>query len=193
MRIRLKVNDVEVECETSEDRFSSLVSEPLPLATKDLAVGPPADAARTAYDKRMGILSRHHLTVNQPIDTTWIVDRVKERIAGKTVVELGAGTGYLACALAEHAKHVFAIEVDVRWSWEFAERLYQTKPRNLTWIFDRAENLVDIIRADVAIVVTGSDEIWLRELARKFAPDVCMPWQDWNGGKAVISGFDGIA
>ncbi|MND07762.1 hypothetical protein D3C83_299780 [compost metagenome] len=51
------------------------------------------------------------------------------------------------------------------------------------------------LRVDVAIVVTGSDEVWLRQLAEKMAPTVIMPWQDYNGGKAMISeyplGLDG--
>jgi phosphoserine phosphatase len=84
---------------------------------------------------------------------------------------------------------VFAIEADVRWSWQFAEKLYETKPRNLTWIFDRAENVADVLKlhTDVAIVVTGSDDIWLREIAAKMADDVILPWQQYNGGKAVVS------
>lgn len=138
-----------------------------------------------AYDARMGVLSKHYLTQVAPADGQWILDRLRDRIAGKVVVELGAGIGMLAIALAGHAKHVFAIEADPMWSFVFCRYLYRTKPANLTYILDRAENLVDVIKGDVAIVVTGSDEDNLRQLAGRFAPDVCLPWQDWNGGKAV--------
>lgn len=138
-----------------------------------------------AYDARMGLTSKKYLTMIRPSDARWIIDRVREQIAGKVVVELGAGIGVMAIALAAHAKRVFAIEVDPMWSWAFSRFLYREKPANLTFVLDRAENLVDVIRADVALVVTGSAEVELRALAERFAPVVIMPWQDWNDGKAV--------
>lgn len=141
---------------------------------------------RRAYDERAGVHSKHYLTMIDPRDTDWIIGRVRDQVAGKVVVEIGAGAGVLALELARHARHVYAIEVDPAWSWVFARHLYAAKPGNLTWIFDRAENLVDILRTDVAIVVTCSDELGLWQLAGRFAPTVIMPWQDWNGGRAVV-------
>lgn len=139
-----------------------------------------------AYDARAGLRSKRYLTMLAPHDAQWIVDRVRDRIAGKVVVELGAGIGVLAVALASHAKRVFAIEADPMWSWVFSRWLYRSKPNNLTFIMDMAEHLTDVIKADVAIVVTGSDEERLRATAERFAPEVIMPWQDWNGGKARV-------
>lgn len=143
-------------------------------------------AERNSYDQRMGVRSKHYLTMLHPQDTDWIISRVQKRIAGKVVVEIGAGVGVLAFELARYAEHVFAIEADPAWSWAFTRHLYHAKPANLTWIFDRAENLAPVIKADVAIVVTGSDEEGLRTLASCFAPEVILPWQDWNNGKAVV-------
>jgi protein-L-isoaspartate O-methyltransferase len=138
-----------------------------------------------AYDERMDLHSKKYLTIIRPSDALWIIDKVKERIAGKVVVEVGAGIGVLATALAGHASHVYAIEADPMWSWVFARYLYQNKPSNLTYILDAAENLVDVIEADVAICVTGSAEVLLRDLCGRFAPEVIMPWQDWNEGRAI--------
>jgi hypothetical protein len=139
-----------------------------------------------SYDEKHGIGSKHFLTMTKSEDTDWIMARIKDRIAGKIVVEIGAGVGIMALELAEYAKKIYAIEADPAWSWAFMRHLYSTKPTNLTWILDSAVNLVDVIYADVAIVVTGSDELYLRELAGKFAPEVIMPWQDWNDNKAMI-------
>jgi len=139
------------------------------------------------YDARHDIQAKHYLTMLHPSDTNWVIERVRERIKGKVVVEIGAGVGVLALELAKHAKHVYAIEADPAWTWAFMRDLYKTKPTNLTWIMDDASNMVDIIKGDVAIVSTGSDEDRLRELAGYFAPEVIMPWQDWRGGKAIVS------
>ncbi len=140
---------------------------------------------QVAYDERVGVRSKKYLTVMRPSHATWIVDRVKEHIADKVVVEIGAGIGVLATALAAHARHVYAIEADPMWSFVFARHLYTSKPTNLTYILDAAENMIDMLKADVAICVTGSDEVELRALCERFAPVVFMPWQDWNDGKAV--------
>jgi hypothetical protein len=141
------------------------------------------------YDDRHGIASKHWLTILRPEDATWIVGRLGDRLVGKTVVEIGAGMGVLAVEMARVAKRVFAIEADPKWGLAFVRYMYRDKPTNLTWILDRAQNVVDLIRTDLAVVVTGSDEVNLRELAGRFAPDVAMPWQDWNGGKAIVKGW----
>jgi SAM-dependent methyltransferase len=142
---------------------------------------------RRTYDERMGVKSKHYLTMVTAADTEWIITRIKDRIAGRVVVEIGAGIGVLAIEMAKYAHRVYAIEVDPAWTWLFARRLYREKPENLTWIFDRAENLIPFAKCDVAIVVTGSDEERLRYIAGTYAPEVIMPWQDWNGGKAVVN------
>lgn len=147
-------------------------------------------AAEERYDAAHGVHSKHWLTILRPEDAAWIVERLGERIAGKTVVEIGAGIGVLAVEMAKVAKRVFAIESDPKWGVVFACHMYRNKPTNLTWILDSAERVVDLIRGDIAVVVTGSDDVNLRALAARFAPDVAMPWQDWNGGKAVVRGWN---
>jgi hypothetical protein len=146
-------------------------------------------AAEERYDAAHGVQSKHWLTILRPEDAVWIVERLGQRIIGKTVVEIGAGIGVLAIEMSKVAKRVFAIESDPKWGVVFARHMYRNKPTNLTWILDSAESVVDLIRGDIAVVVTGSDEVNLRALAARFASDVAMPWQDWNGGKAVVRGW----
>lgn len=170
---------------------------------------PSLPSEQLKYRTRHGIRSAMLLTISRAEHADWIIAKLIDRIRGKIVVEIGAGTGILSIAMASYAKHVYAIEAFPAWATEFAWQneaiptsyapipnaqwsarfeAYMTlrKPTNLTYIIDRAENLVGVINADVAVVVTGSDAENLRELAQQFAPDVCMPWQDWNGGIAVI-------
>jgi hypothetical protein len=160
---------------------------------RDAAVGMQStfgeSAAEARYDAQHGVQSKHWLTILRPEDAAWIIGRLGERIVGKTVVEIGAGIGVLAIEMAKVAKRVFAIESDPKWGVVFARYMYREKPSNLTWILDRAENVVDLVHADIAVVVTGSDEVALRALAGRFAQDVAMPWQDWNGGRAVVKGW----
>ncbi len=160
----------------------------LPLAAMGIANLIEDSPERRDYDRRMGIRSEHFLTCVTPSDTDWIVSRLRDRIVGRVVVEIGAGAGILACELARHAARVYAIEADIAWSWAFARHLYQVKPDNLTWILDRAENVVDLVRGDVAVVATGSDVEGLRQLAARFAPEVIMPWQDWHEGLPSTQG-----
>lgn len=138
-----------------------------------------------AHDQRTGTRSKHYLTMLSREDTDWIIVHLRDRIRGKDVLEIGAGVGVLACELAKHARRVFAVEADPGWNWAFARHLYRHKPDNLTWIFDRAQALIGLIHVDVAVVVTGSDSENLRVLATHFAPEVILPWQDWNGGKPI--------
>lgn len=160
--------------------------EPNAVAVQSLFAASEIEAA---YDKAHGIKSMHWLTIIRPEDATWIVERLGERIQDKVVVEIGAGIGVLAVAMAKVARRVFAIEASPAWGIVFARHMYHMKPVNLTWILDRAENLVDVIRADIAVVVTGSDDVSLRALAHRFAPDVSLPWQDWHEGQAVLSNW----
>ena len=107
-----------------------------------------------------------------------MVRLLKAEIEGKTVIEIGAGVGFLAIEMAKLAKQVFAIEVDPAWSWIFTHSLYARKPPNLTWIFGKAETVLPFLKGDVAIVVTRSGIKEMRSLASQFAPKVIMPFQD---------------
>ena len=149
---------------------------------------------RRRYQERIGVTAAHIATIVRPENTTWMMERMRSRIEGKVVVEIGAGLGILAVEMARVAKRVFAIDSDPEFTASFVMSLYQDRPSNLTFIFDTAQGVLAsgiaaAIDADVAVVVTGSDDDGMRQLARAFVrepSDVIMPWQDWNGGRAII-------
>lgn len=144
------------------------------------------------YKSRHDVRARPYLTILRPSDATWMLDKLRPIVEGKTVVEIGAGIGVLAVALAGIAARVWAIEADPMWGFVFCRWLYRAKPTNLTYVIDSADHLADTIRADIAVIVTGSDEARLFELGRKFAPVVVMPWQDWRDGRAVANSWRGL-
>lgn len=100
------------------------------------------------------------------------VQKLLPHIEGKTVVEIGAGVGMLALQMARYAKHVWAIESDPAWSWIFTKHLYELKPPNLTWIFGRAQDLVGVLHADVAVVYTRSNVKGMGAIAKQMAPEL---------------------
>lgn len=112
------------------------------------------------------------ITVHDKDTILKIVDQIRDRIRGKTVVEIGAGVGFLAIGMAMIAKQVYAIESDPAWSWAFTKVLYEVKPPNLTFIFGKSETMVGILKADIAIVVTRSGHKYMKALGRQLAPDV---------------------
>ncbi len=108
-------------------------------------------------------------------DTKKVVDIITPfimRIHNKVVVEIGAGVGLLACGMAKVAKQVYAIESDPAWSWAFTKILYGIKPPNCTFIFGTAESMVGLIKADVAIIVTRSGHLEMKQVARLLAKEV---------------------
>lgn len=125
---------------------------------------------------------RRHMTPSCGVITVYnkqavskIMNQIAEQIEGKTVIEIGAGVGMLAIAMANIADKVYAIESDPAWSWAFTKILYDIKPPNLTFIFGKAESVIKWLKGDVAVVVTRSGTTELRALASKFAPVVIMP------------------
>ena len=112
------------------------------------------------------------LTVLSKGDARRIVKPIRGAILNKTVVEIGAGVGYLALELAKYSPRVFAIEADPGWSWIFTKHLYELKPPHLTWIFGRAEEVARYLRADVAIIATRSGHEEMQDVARRMAPTV---------------------
>jgi hypothetical protein len=108
-------------------------------------------------------------------DTQKVIDTMMPfatKIHGKTVVEIGAGVGLLACGMATITKQVYAIESDPGWSWAFTKVLYDIKPPNLTFIFGKAESMVGILHADVAIIVTRSGHKEMQAIGRQLADEV---------------------
>lgn len=110
------------------------------------------------------------LTICSPYEATREVDQFAHRIRGKTVIEIGAGVGFLAMEMARFAKRVYAIEADPAWTWVFTECLYQKKSPNLTWIFGTAESVSDWLRGDVAVIYTRSGIKAMEAQAAKMCP-----------------------
>lgn len=124
------------------------------------------------YHRRHGIQSLAILTITSAYAATREVDRFWQKIRGKVVIEIGAGSGFLALEMAKFAKQVYAIEVDPAWSAVFAEHLYELKPANLTWIFGAAETVTPFLRGDIAVIYTRSAKEHMYGLALKMCPEL---------------------
>lgn len=124
------------------------------------------------YHQRHGTKSLAILTIYSQYAATREVDRFAYRLRGKTVVEIGAGVGFLGIEMARFAKQVYSIEVDPAWAWVFTEYLYQKKPRNLTYIFGMAETVSDILRGDIAVIFTHSGIEAMEKVALKMCPEI---------------------
>ncbi len=122
------------------------------------------------YHARHDTLSMLILTIGSAYAATREVDQFWRNIKGKTVIEIGAGAGFLALEMAKFAKQVYAIEVDPSWSAVFTEHLYEIKPPNLTWIFGKAQTVAPFLRGDVAVVFTRSDRKGMEAIARQMCP-----------------------
>lgn len=123
------------------------------------------------YHERHGTESALILTNYEDEHAALVTGYLEDRIAGKVVVEVGAGIGLLACHLATVARRVYAIDVDPGWTAIFLGCLYHQKPRNLTFIFGLAEEAPPFA-ADVAIFCAHSGQEALYRAGLRFAPVV---------------------
>jgi hypothetical protein len=123
------------------------------------------------YHNLHGTESLGILTVYDDDRAARIASHLRERIAGKVIVEIGGGIGLLACYLAQYAAQVICFEVDPAWMSCFVHVLYKKKPRNLTYVFGDARQLA-MFRADIALFCTHSGHESLKEIGRLFAPEV---------------------
>jgi hypothetical protein len=130
------------------------------------------------YHDEHGTPSLLVLTQHTPKVAMKMAELLDSEIAGKRVIEIGAGVGFLAIELAKRAKSVHAIEVDPAWSWTFTKSLYAHKPKNLTWIFGKAEEVSKWLKGDVVICCTCSGIPEMRKIASRFGPKVIFPLQD---------------
>lgn len=149
------------------------------------------DAVYAALEDRMSVEEFHRrhmtqslgiLTVTNPATARRIVKPLRARLLNKTVVEVGAGVGFLALEIARYSPRVFAIESDPGWSWLFTQFLYDKKPSHLTWIFGRAEEVSSWLRADVAIIATRSGHDAMRRVAGWMAKEVIEVYPTGNEG-----------
>jgi len=143
----------------------------------------------TPYHRKHGTESALILTMYNEKKALKAIRKIRDRIRNKTVVEIGAGVGYLAIAMAEYAKNVIAIEVDPGWSWYFVEYLYRHKPKNLIWIFGDAREIVKYIKTDVAVICSLSGIESMKKIAERMATEIILFWQEdkkKNGGNENI-------
>lgn len=122
------------------------------------------------YSERHGIASAAVLTVLDDNHALLLAERLRSRIEGKTVVEIGGGIGLLAMHLGNVARRVYCIEANPMWSWTFAGVLLAQKPKNVSYLFGAADEFVGVIKADVALYCTHSDVQGMGLVAAQFAP-----------------------
>lgn len=124
------------------------------------------------YMERHGINSAGILTVLDDNHAMLIAERLRPRIEGKTVIEIGGGIGLLAMHLGMVAKRVYCIESAPMWAAAFVHVLLDRKPRNVSYLFGSADEFLGSIRGDVALFCTHSDVTGMGLVARQFAPVV---------------------
>jgi predicted RNA methylase len=124
------------------------------------------------FSERHNINSAAILTVIDDETADALVEHLADRIAGKTVVEIGGGIGLLSLHMGHVAKRVYCIEANPMWSWTFAQVLLHQKPKNVSFLFGSADEFVGMVRADVAVICTHSDVQGMRLVAAQFAPVV---------------------
>lgn len=128
--------------------------------------------ALQTYCERHGVNSAGVLTVLDDNHAILIAERLRPRIEGKTVVEIGGGIGLLALHMGMIAKRVYCIEASPIWSWIFAGVLLNAKPRNVSYLFGAADEFLGAIKGDVAVFCTHSDVQGMGMVASQFAPVV---------------------
>lgn len=128
--------------------------------------------AMMASSLRHNINSQAVLTVFDDETADLIVEHLRPRIEGKTVVEIGGGIGLLALHLGSVAKRVYCIEANPMWSWVFAGVLLHRKPKNVSFLFGAADEFIGAIKGDVALYCTHSDVKGMGLVASQFAPVV---------------------
>lgn len=124
------------------------------------------------YSERHNVNSAAVLTVIDDETAHLITERIADRIAGKTVVEIGGGIGLLSLHMGQVAKRIYCIEANPMWSWAFALVLMKTKPKNVSFLFGSADEFLGTIKADVAVYCTHSDVQGMGLVASQFAPVV---------------------
>jgi SAM-dependent methyltransferase len=146
------------------------------------------------YHVRHGTESKLILTVYDDERAAGVAGYLADRIRGKTVIEIGGGIGLLAIYLSEYAgaERVYAIESDPSWTSTFLATLYARKPKNVTWIYGAAEEMVGQLRGDVALFCTHSACHHMAQLASQFAPVVIDVYGELVGHHALRSELNSI-
>lgn len=154
---------------------NSIAEENVPTLAKmfsDVYNSMEGSDASIDYSERHNINAAAVLTVIDDETAHLIMERIADRIEGKTVVEIGGGIGLLSLHMGQIAKRVYCIEANPMWSWTFANVLLKTKPKNVSFLFGAADEFLGTIKADVAVYCTHSDVAGMGLVARQFAPVV---------------------
>lgn len=101
--------------------------------------------ANAEYMERHDIRAAANLTAEDDEFACLIAAHLADRITGKTVVEIGGGTGLLAIHLAGIAERVFCIKANP--VWLHVELFMNRKPKNLSYLFGCADEFVGLIGA----------------------------------------------
>ncbi len=91
------------------------------------------------YSERHGVVSAAVLTVFDDDHASLIAEHLRQRIEGKTVVEIGGGIGLLALHLGTVAKRVYFIEANPMWSWIFAGVVLVKMTKHVSFLFGSAD------------------------------------------------------
>ena len=124
------------------------------------------------YRSRHGLHGSNVLSVLSAEVANLIVEKIKDEIADKVVVEVGAGIGLLGIALGQYARKVFCIEANPYWGFVFAENLVADKPQNVSFLLGAAEEFRGIISGDVALFCAHLSIPYFSDLSSLFAPRV---------------------
>lgn len=122
------------------------------------------EAART-YADRHGVRASPQLTVTDDE----VAEMLEPRIRDMTVIDVGGGIGLLGLHMAEVAKRVIVIEANPVWAAAWIDLLHRRKPENLPFFFGSANQLSDLITADVAVITTHSDVSGMMSVASTIA------------------------
>ncbi|RTM14421.1 MAG: hypothetical protein E6R08_02455 [Nevskiaceae bacterium] len=150
-----------------------------------------ATALYDAYLERHNIRSAAHLTVTDAEIAASIAELLAPRIAGKTIVEVGGGTGLLALYMGTFARRVYCIEANPTWAMVFTQLMFDLKQKHVSYIFGAADEFVGCIKADVAVICTHSDVEGLKLTGRQLASEVIDVYGEMT--EANPQAFDPIA
>ena len=99
--------------------------------------------------ERHGMEAAPILTVHDDETAHNIVGAIHDRIAGRTVIEIGGGIGLLALHMGTVARRVWCIEANPVWSSTFIATLLTHKPRNVSFLFGAADEFIGEIKASL--------------------------------------------
>lgn len=124
------------------------------------------------YMDRHDVGSLGILTIAGDEEAALVAEHLRDRIAGKIVVEVGGGIGLLALHMSTIASHVYVIEASPVWTHLWMMFFMARKPKNVTFIFGAAQEMAGQLHADVAMFCTHSDAVGMRQVGATLANEV---------------------